>query len=142
MGVLIKMSTVKEILELNRGIFKKKTAEILCLRAELNLMEAEVEKWRTREAQRIKLAEKKKALKIKAREKREARKCKASCQSCETRVTPETVISQKTKEVIDVNPNLTCNSEMVVYLVSCKRCPWRYIGKTTRGVRIRSQGHR
>ena len=56
-SVVIKMSTVKEILKLNRGIFKKKDAEILFLRnkvieermrnfdlennhrAELNLME-------------------------------------------------------------------------------------------------------
>ena len=80
--------------------------------------------------------------KVEERLRREKKGCKARCQSCKAMVRSDEVLSYKTGEKLEVKPNLNCNSEMVIYLIECHRCPWRYVGSAKKGMRERSQGHR
>ena len=41
-----------------------------------------------------------------------------------------------------VDFNATCTTSMCIYLVTCKQCSLRYIGKTINSIRDRLNGHR
>ena len=144
------MSTVKELLQLQKRIFLKKDLEIRYLKNKLMEVEkrfqdqlADAEKL-DQEVKKLRLKNQKRRseriLKIKERE---ARRCKPRCLCCKDRVTSVTsVTSTKTGQTFEVKPQLTCNSEFTIYLLSCRHCTWRYCGRAKKGVRIRSQGHR
>ena len=144
------MSTVKELLQLQKGCFRKKDREILDLREKLEDYErkfqdqkTKLEKLEKKETLRIARIQKKKDERILERKKREARRCKPRCLCCKDRVTSvDSVTSYQTGNTVLLTPDLTCNSEMTIYLLSCRNCDWRYVGSAKRGVRVRSQGHR
>ena len=49
----------------------------------------------------------------------------------------------KTKEIFDINANVTCVSKNVIYKISCKKCPnFVYIGETGQRFCDRFSGHR
>ena len=80
---------------------------------------------------------------VEERLRREQRGCKPRCKSCKARVRSDEVLSYETGETLEVKPNLNCNSEMVIYLIECRRCPsFRYVGSAKDGMKIKSQGHR
>ena len=143
------MSTVKEILELNKSIFKKKTSEINNLKNQKRKVEEEaaekinnlkrkleeqeqvINKFRQAEAERIQ-----------GIRRREAVPCKPTCLTCPTMVRTPSVTSSKTGETVELKHNLNCRSEYSVYVINCRACPYKYVGAAKVSIHERSQGHR
>ena len=61
------------------------------------------------------------------------------CQTCKY-ITPQTVI-QGPKSFYTIRDRFTCQSENVVYCITCRRCPSIYIGETGRRLRERFSEH-
>ena len=45
------------------------------------------------------------------------------------------------REVIQLPKNITCKSDNLVYLITCKTCSLQYVGQTYRSIAQRFQGH-
>ena len=50
--------------------------------------------------------------------------------------------TRKTYSVVSPNPSLTCATENVIYLITCKKCGIQYIGETGQKLRNRLNNHR
>ena len=50
--------------------------------------------------------------------------------------------SNVTGFTVEINSNVDCNSENVIYLIFCRRCPEQYIGETKRKFKDRMGEHR
>ena len=50
--------------------------------------------------------------------------------------------NQITQKVFNVNKKLSCKSTNIVYMITCTKCTFQYIGKTTSRLSTRMSGHR
>ena len=50
--------------------------------------------------------------------------------------------SNVTGFAVEINSNVDCNSENVIYLISCRKCPEQYVGETKRKFKDRMGEHR
>jgi len=70
-------------------------------------------------------------------------KCnKRFCKCCETINVGDTFTSTNTKQQYYVEDDMDCNSENVIYIITCKRCRQQYVGETERRLKDRLNGHR
>ena len=51
-------------------------------------------------------------------------------------------VTKKSYEVISHSTSMTCTSENVVYLISCRKCGIQYVGETSQKLRNRLNNHR
>ena len=65
--------------------------------------------------------------------------CHPPCQTCKY-ITPQTVI-QGPQSSFTIHDRFTCQSENVVYSITCRRCTSIYIGETGRRLRERFSEH-
>ena len=47
-----------------------------------------------------------------------------------------------TKEVVEINANVNCADDNVIYVISCKQCSFQYVGKSVRKFTTRMGEHR
>ena len=70
-------------------------------------------------------------------------KCNSNrCQICNFLSLGRSFHSHITKKEFSINYNLDCNSNNVVYLISCKKCNIQYVGSTTTKFRTRFNNHK
>ena len=74
-------------------------------------------------------------------------KCKNKrCKTCPLLSTSQIAISNVSNKkhscVYTENSNLSCHSQNLIYLMSCKNCNQQYVGETTTRLSVRMNGHR
>ena len=69
-------------------------------------------------------------------------KCNAPCTACPYIMEGSTIT--KTRKLWEIQKNLNCNSENIVYMIECQKdnCRKRYIGQTERKLSDRFSEHR
>ena len=76
--------------------------------------------------------------------------CNSKCQLCKFNFNPSPIYySFVTGKEFRFNPNLsgmshtfTCNSSNIIYLISCKKCQFQYVGMTTQSLKNRFYNHK
>ena len=67
---------------------------------------------------------------------------KPRCGTCKLILSTNSFTSNTTGKTYPVKGQIDCNTENVVYKLTCKHCPKEYIGETTTPLRIRMTNHR
>ena len=65
-----------------------------------------------------------------------------NCQICNFLCLGRVFQSNKTGKEFTINYNLNCNSNTVVYLITCKKCGIQYVSSTTTAFRTRFNNHK
>ena len=69
------------------------------------------------------------------------KKC-TNCSVCPFVKEGRTVKSKSTNFKMDINKNVDCSTQNIIYLLSCKKCSVQYIGETERMLKERFSEHR
>lgn len=69
------------------------------------------------------------------------KKCDKGCPSCPFIQEQKEVKCTKTNKTILINSQCNCKTSNVVYIISCTKCPVKYIGKTERTLDERIREH-
>jgi len=67
---------------------------------------------------------------------------KRLCKCCHAISPKETFISVNTKQEYAINENMNCDTQNIIYLITCKRCKLQYVGETERRLKDRLNAHR
>nr|XP_039273918.1 uncharacterized protein LOC120347871 [Styela clava] len=69
-------------------------------------------------------------------------KCnRKSCSTCKYSEETKTSTSSVTRLQMNINQRITCNSENVIYLITCRKCGMQYVGETGRHLKYRITEH-
>ena len=69
------------------------------------------------------------------------KKC-SKCSVCPFVKEGKTVKSKATNYKIDINTNVDCSTQNIIYLLNCKKCSQQYIGETKRMLKERFSEHK
>ena len=69
------------------------------------------------------------------------KKC-SKCSVCPFVKEGRTIQSKSTNLKIDINMNVNCSTQNIIYLLSCKKCSQQYIGETERMLKERFSEHK
>jgi hypothetical protein len=64
------------------------------------------------------------------------------CQCCHAIDVNSNFISTTTKQSHQIKTNMNCNTNGIIYLITCKRCNVQYVGETERRLKDRLNAHR
>ena len=65
------------------------------------------------------------------------------CKTCLHHTTfTQTFSSHRTKQIFDIQQQLTCTTTNVIYLITCRHCHLQYVGETSRSIRERLSNHK
>ena len=67
------------------------------------------------------------------------KKCKVSCPKMKE---GKFFQSTRTKKTYSIKQNLNCDSEWVIYLITCKKCSGQYVGKSKTRFKLRHSNHK
>jgi len=65
-----------------------------------------------------------------------------NCLCCQAILTTSTFQSSITKIQYPITHTMTCDSNNIIYLITCTKCYKQYVGQTSRKLRMRLNGHR
>ena len=69
-------------------------------------------------------------------------KCKRCKVACPVLVEGQTFTSTNTRKTYRIRKFLTCTSQFVIYLATCKKCGGQYVGKSTTPFKTRHSNHK
>ena len=69
------------------------------------------------------------------------KKCGKWCTACPY-VKEGKTIKIKNKKTWNINKNVSCETENIVYLIECQKCEMRYVGESKRSLKCRLADHR
>ena len=64
------------------------------------------------------------------------------CEVCNYMDEKDGFVSSRTEKGYSINYGLNCNSCNVVYLITCGKCGFQYVGSTTTKIRLRFNNHK
>ena len=71
------------------------------------------------------------------------RKClDVNCVTCPYVSPGKEVKSTATGETFDINSPVSCDTENIIYCITCKRCQQQYVGQSGKGLGVRFAQHR
>ena len=69
-------------------------------------------------------------------------KCKKKCHAWKVLQEGATFKSTNTKKIYKIKQKVDCQSSYIIYLGTCQKCSWQYVGKSTQPFKKRHSGQK